>query len=98
MGFLHSQYTKKPNKFLVLLHIPLFFIVFQDFSCASDPLSAWENSKNKTDIVHFIQESTKEGSLNFVNTEDRIAVFDNDGTLWVENQFLQNSGIFEAVC
>lgn len=49
-----------------------------------DPLSMWNESPTKTAIVEFVEEVTEEGSESFVPVSDRIAVFDNDGTLWCE--------------
>ena len=52
---------------------------------AADPLSSWNDSAPKQAIINFVEKVTKEGSPNFVPPADRIAVFDNDGTLWPEN-------------
>ncbi|MBO9702240.1 MAG: haloacid dehalogenase-like hydrolase [Sporocytophaga sp.] len=49
----------------------------------SDPLPSWNDGKIKDSIISFVKLVTKEGP-SFVKEEDRIAVFDNDGTLWVE--------------
>jgi phosphoserine phosphatase len=51
---------------------------------AGDPLRSWNNTGPKAAIVEFVEAVTKEGSPNFVPEARRIAVFDNDGTLWVE--------------
>jgi phosphoglycolate phosphatase-like HAD superfamily hydrolase len=48
------------------------------------PLSSWNEGKSKQAIVDFVTKTTTEGSLDFVPREDRIACFDNDGTLWGE--------------
>ncbi len=50
----------------------------------SDPLSSWNEGANKTAIVDFVKQVTEPGSPDFVKPEDRIATFDNDGTLWSE--------------
>lgn len=52
---------------------------------AADPLPTWNEGKAKQSIVEFVAKVTKEGSKDFVPVEERIAVFDNDGTLWPEN-------------
>jgi len=49
-----------------------------------DPLLSWNDTGPKKAIVEFLERVTKEGSPDFVKPEDRIATFDNDGTLWVE--------------
>src|SRR5437773_3914244 len=51
---------------------------------AQDPLSSWNDGPTKQAIVAFVEKVTKEGSPDFVPTEERIATFDNDGTLWCE--------------
>ena len=51
----------------------------------TDPLPSWNNTAPKTAVVAFIEKVTKEGSPDFVPEPERIAVFDNDGTLWVEH-------------
>jgi hypothetical protein len=51
---------------------------------AGDPLPSWNDSRSKTAILDFVARVTKDGGPDFVPLEDRIAVFDNDGTLWSE--------------
>jgi hypothetical protein len=51
----------------------------------SDPLPSWNDTAPKAAIVAFVGKVTKEGSPEFVPQPERIAVFDNDGTLWVEH-------------
>lgn len=50
----------------------------------SDPLPSWNEGPAKQAIVTFVQETTTPGSPNFVPPAERIATFDNDGTLWAE--------------
>ncbi len=52
---------------------------------AEDPLPSWNEGAAKTAILSFVERVTKEGSPDFVPASERIAVFDNDGTLWPEN-------------
>jgi hypothetical protein len=51
---------------------------------ASDPLPSWRNGPAKQSVISFINKTTQTGSPDFVPIEERIAVFDNDGTLWSE--------------
>ncbi|UXN60176.1 HAD family hydrolase [Phyllobacterium zundukense] len=51
----------------------------------NDPLPSWNDTAPKAAIVAFVEKVTKEGSTDFVAEPERIAVFDNDGTLWVEH-------------
>src|SRR4051812_22134514 len=51
---------------------------------AADPLPSWKDGAAKKAIVEFVTKTTKEGSSDFVPVSERIATFDNDGTLWAE--------------
>lgn len=51
----------------------------------SDPLPSWNDGIPKNAIIDFIQRATTKGSPDFVPIEQRIATFDNDGTLWSEH-------------
>lgn len=59
----------------------------------SDPLPSWMDSELKTNLIKFIDEVTTEGSEKFVKVNDRVAAFDNDGTLWSE-QPIYSQGFF----
>lgn len=50
----------------------------------SDPLPSWNDGAAKAVIVTFVNETTAQGSSKFVPPAERIATFDNDGTLWAE--------------
>lgn len=50
----------------------------------ADPLLSWNDGANKSAIVDFVSRVTQEGSCDFVPAAQRIATFDNDGTLWSE--------------
>ena len=49
----------------------------------SDPLPSW-SERTRQPIVHFVARATTQGSPDFVQVDQRIATFDNDGTLWAE--------------
>jgi phosphoglycolate phosphatase-like HAD superfamily hydrolase len=51
---------------------------------AADPLPSWNDTEAKKAIIDFVKKVTKEGSPDFVPAAERIATFDNDGTLWSE--------------
>ncbi|MFM9107421.1 MAG: HAD family hydrolase [Chloroflexota bacterium] len=51
---------------------------------AADPLPSWNDGPNRRAILAFVAAVTAGGAPAFVPAEDRIAVFDNDGTLWAE--------------
>jgi phosphoserine phosphatase len=56
------------------------------------PLASWNDTPTRAAIVDFVERTTTEGSADYLDPGDRVAVFDNDGTLWTEqpmyNQFL----------
>ncbi|MCM3870383.1 MAG: haloacid dehalogenase-like hydrolase [Pyrinomonadaceae bacterium] len=51
---------------------------------AADPLPSWNDGAAKQSIVDFVKRVTTRGGKDFVPEPERIAVFDNDGTLWAE--------------
>ncbi len=70
---------------------PLFFTMFlvmwilsASVVMAQDPLPSWTDGAAKKNIVAFVEKVTKDGSPGFVPAAERIATFDNDGTLWSE--------------
>ena len=50
----------------------------------ADPLPSWREGPRKRALLDFVAVVTREGSAGFVPPAERIAVYDNDGTLWVE--------------
>ncbi|WP_442107507.1 HAD family hydrolase [Pseudomonas sp. NUPR-001] len=51
---------------------------------AADPLPSWYNGASRQAIEQFVSAVTEEGGKDYVAPAERIAVFDNDGTLWSE--------------
>ncbi|MET0654247.1 MAG: hypothetical protein ABWY94_01580, partial [Pseudoxanthomonas sp.] len=51
---------------------------------ATDPLPSWNETAAKTAIKSFVEDATRTGGADFIPVEQRIATFDNDGTLWAE--------------
>jgi len=51
---------------------------------AADPLPSWKNGPSKKAIKRYVDAAVDESNSGFVPVQDRIAVFDNDGTLWAE--------------
>lgn len=62
-----------------------------------DPLPSWNNGTLKNDIIAYVEKVTKKGSPDFIPIEDRIATFDNDGTLWAEKPYVQELFAFYRV-
>jgi hypothetical protein len=78
----------KFNKIIYLLFLLVFFVgCTQKEVKNSNPLPSWNEGKAKQSIIDFVNEVTNESSPDFVKPEDRIATFDNDGTLWSEQPF-----------
>ena len=69
--------TKKPL-------VALAAVLLAARAFAADPLPSWNDTASKRAIVQFVERVTKEGSADFVPAPERIATFDNDGTLWAE--------------
>jgi len=51
---------------------------------SAGPLPSWNDTESKKAIVAFVEKVTRGGSPDFVSPGERIAIFDNDGTLWAE--------------
>jgi hypothetical protein len=57
----------------------------QTITNAQDPLPSWNDGPAKQAIVDFVRTTTEWGGAKFIAPEERIATFDQDGTLWVEH-------------
>jgi phosphoglycolate phosphatase-like HAD superfamily hydrolase len=64
--------------------VVLFVFSFALPALAADPLPSWNDGQAKQSIITFVEKVTQPGSPGFVPVPERIAVFDNDGTLWSE--------------
>ena len=63
-----------------------------------DPLTSWNDGASKRAIVEFVARVTRQGGPDFVPPAERIAVFDNDGTLWCEHpMYVQMAFILDRV-
>ncbi|MHC4666026.1 MAG: HAD family hydrolase, partial [Planctomycetota bacterium] len=74
----------KRLKALLLLTVPICLVVGGCAQTQRDPLSYWNEGPSKRAIIDFVTRVTTPGSADFVPPEERIATFDNDGTLWSE--------------
>ena len=64
----------------------------------SDPLPSWNETASKKAIVDFVELVTTPGSPGFIAPAERIATFDNDGTLWAEQpMYFQVIFIFDRI-
>ncbi len=74
----------------------LFFLAVNAF--AQDILPSWNEGPSKQAVLSFIEKTTTPGSADFVPAPERIAVFDNDGTLWSEQPiYVQIAFTFDRV-
>ena len=74
-------------------------LVFSLYAQAqTDPLPSWNDGPAKQAILAFVKDTTTQGSSKFVPPEERIATFDQDGTLWVEHpMYTQVMYVLESV-
>jgi len=64
----------------------------------ADPLPSWNDGPSKSSIISFVQKTTTKGSPDYVVPAERIAVFDNDGTLWSEQPlYFQAFFVFDQI-
>ena len=85
-------------RLLVMGFLLAWSIVHATESPAADPLPSWIAGPNKAAIIGFVDRVTRPASRDFVPIPDRIAVFDNDGTLWTEQPiYPQFSFLLERV-
>jgi hypothetical protein len=70
---------------IVLGLITVFFATLA--LAGTDPLPSWNQTSSKAAILAFVGEVTQDGGPDYVPSDQRIAVFDNDGTLWSEKPF-----------
>jgi phosphoglycolate phosphatase-like HAD superfamily hydrolase len=59
-------------------------LALASLAAADEPLPSWNEGQAKRAIVDFVKRVTADGGADFVPLAERIAVFDNDGTLWIE--------------
>jgi haloacid dehalogenase-like hydrolase len=74
--------TYKQNYLVITLLAAVAFTT--TIARAADPFPSWNEGAAKKAIIAFVEKVTKEGSPDFVPVAERIATFDNDGTLWSE--------------
>jgi phosphoserine phosphatase len=80
-----NRFSNKPKcRFSLSAFIGFVALFLCSVSCAADPLPSWNDGAAKTAILEFVAAVTEKGSRDFVEPAERIAVFDHDGTLWVE--------------
>ncbi|EFB41662.1 MULTISPECIES: HAD family hydrolase [Parachlamydia] len=79
-------------------HISLVYLLFfysQFIIANNDLLPSWTDGPTKSAILHFVEETTQKDHPHYIPVEERIATFDQDGTLWVEQPL--NTQLFFAI-
>jgi hypothetical protein len=87
-----SSYLKECDMFLTAVRLSLLAVLVVLTSCLSagaqtlaDALPSWNDGTAKQAILDFVRNTSDAASTSYVLPEDRIATFDQDGTLWVEH-------------
>ena len=62
-----------------------------------DPLPSWNEGPTKQRIIDYVEAITQQGGPDFVAPYDRVATFDNDGTLWAEQPMAQAAFLLDRV-
>ncbi len=76
----------------------LALLLFRSLGFAQSELPSWSDTSSKKSIIEFVNRVTNTGSEDFVPVAERIAVFDNDGTLWSEQpMYFQAFFIFDRI-
>jgi phosphoserine phosphatase len=76
----------KPNRGAVVIRLAVSALAFAvSVAVAEDSLPSWNDGPAKKGIVELVKATTTQGSPKFVPPAERIATFDQDGTLWVEH-------------
>jgi hypothetical protein len=76
----------------------IWLFAAQAATAQTDPLPSWNDTAAKQAITAFVAKVTKEGSPDFIPSAERIAVFDNDGTLWCEQpMYVQLAFVIDRV-
>mgnify|MGYP002713128225 CR=1 FL=1 len=78
-----NRHARHPLSWILLLCLVLL-PACQSMSSGADPLPSWAEGPTKHAILDFVQATTDPTNKDYIVPEDRIAVFDNDGTLWSE--------------
>lgn len=73
--------------FLAAMLVSAFGAFNKSAYAQSDPLPSWNDGATKKTITDFVGRVTRDGGPDFVPVPQRIATFDNDGTLWTEQPF-----------
>ncbi len=77
-------YASQTIRQKVLILFVFVLAAYQSRALGQDPLPSWNQGDAKARILQFVKEATDKNGAHFVPEEERVATFDQDGTLWVE--------------
>ena len=87
-----------PRQRLLAVVLGLSIILIRAALAQTDPLPSWNDGATKKSIIDFVARVTTQGGVDFVPAPERIAVFDNDGTLWTEQPiYFQAAFAFDRI-
>jgi len=87
-----------PRQRLLAAVLGLSIILIRAALAQTDPLPSWNDGATKKSIIDFVARVTTQGGVDFVPAPERIAVFDNDGTLWTEQPiYFQAAFAFDRI-
>jgi phosphoglycolate phosphatase-like HAD superfamily hydrolase len=72
------------SAFAALPVLPVLLPISASADITGDPLPSWNDTATKKSVVAFVERVTKQESPDLVPEDERVATFDNDGTLWAE--------------
>lgn len=81
---MNKLWNKSKFRFFLSGFVAIFAVFLCAVSYAADPLPSWNDGTAKEAILYFVNAVTDKTSKDYVEPAERIAVFDHDGTLWVE--------------
>src|SRR5262245_40714016 len=79
------MFQSRSRRIAWLAVLSLFLLTAPMLAQPADPLPSWNEGPAKKAIIEFARITTDKDSPKFVPREQRIATFDQDGTLWVEH-------------
>jgi phosphoglycolate phosphatase-like HAD superfamily hydrolase len=82
---LHRKVPKLSGAFAAVMLCAALLTIHAYANAQTSPLASWNDGPTKQAIMSFVREVTDKSGTNYVPPEDRIATFDQDGTLWVEH-------------
>ena len=77
--------TSSTRRAVIVVAASLYALAGVSVGAQTAPLASWNDGPAKQAILTFVRATTDRSSQQFVQPDERIATFDNDGTLWVEH-------------